>query len=143
MENIGHLAAAVLVTAFDDLNDNERTRFIYPQFFFTDLCKMFFNLSGVVYDREKIIRMIEKRPRPDVMFDSDTYTQKISIMDAERRTRNTYLFEVVDGYIYKISRHGIVYRLEHCQGKDDECNYIADVAFDRLRSGRYVLREGV
>lgn len=143
MDGYKHLAAAILAAAFDDLNDSERTQFIYPQFFFSALCKMFFKLSGVVYDREKIAHHIANRPRIDVMFDSDTYTRKIRAMDAESGTRHTYVFEVVDGYIFKISRCGIVYRLERAKGKNEECNYIADIAFDYLRSGLYILTEGV
>lgn len=144
MENIGHLSAAILYAAFEDLGDENRTKYIYPQFFFSDLCKNFFALSGVVYDRDKITKLIDRRPRPSVMFDAETYTQNISVKNAEEGTRYTYTFEVQNGYITKISRKGVVYRLKRTHDiKDTECNYIADVALDNLRSGKYCLVEGV
>ena len=142
MENIGHLAAAILYAAFDDLQDEGRTKYIYPQFFFSDLCKTFFALSGVVYDRDKINSMISKRPKPPVMFDADTYRQNISWRNKDTGTRYTYCFEVVNGYIHRITRKGVIYRLTRA-GDREECNYIADVAFERLRDGKYGLVEGV
>lgn len=140
-----HLSAAVLLTLFDDLADETRSKYVYAAFFETDYCYELFELCGLKYDKFVIDARIAQRPRVPIGHDDETYTQRLSIRNHQTGGRKTYTFNVDNGYITRISRNGELYRLRRfgANGEEKECSYIADSAFDRLRAGVYHLCEGV
>lgn len=123
------LAAAVLATAFQDLESPHNTKYIYAQFFFSDLCKFYFDVAGVVYDEKKIIRKLQNRPTQN--FSQDLKTK-----------HGIYDIEVKNGYIWKITNRitGEICRLNY---SGSEPNYYYPFAISSLKRGRYWISEGV
>lgn len=123
------LAASILLNVFDDLASEERTQYVYAAFFDSDYCKSLFDAAGVKYDRFVINARIAQRPRTVGMIDNETYTQPVYVRNRGTGGRVKYLFVVENGYIVRIERNGIIYRLKHRyedspNRKYTECSYI-------------------
>lgn len=145
---MGGLAASILLNTFNDLADENRTQYVYAAFFDSDYCKSLFAAAGVKYDWFVINARIAQRPRTVCMIDTETYTQPVYVINRETGGREKYLFVVENGYIVRIERKGIIYRLKHRNEDSDrckcsECSYIMQRAIDGLHSGLYYLVEGV
>lgn len=126
-----HLAAAILLQAFDDLTAPESTASVYAAFFYTEYCKGLFALAGVVYDRQKIAKKIAERPKR-----INRITKKYFY--------GRFTFDVVDGYIVEITdEHGNLYHFEGVGAKKDIVSYYYDSARTQLSRGRVVIVEGV
>lgn len=145
---VSKLAAAILLNVFDDLADESRTQYVYAAFFDSEYCKSLFAAAGVVYDRFVINARIAQRPHTVGMIDTETYTQPVYVKNRETGGREKYMFVVEKGYIVRIERNGIIYRLKHRYEDSDrckcsECSYVMLNAIEGLRSGLYYLVEGV
>lgn len=145
---VGKLAASILLNVFNDLADEERTQYVYAAFFDSDYCKSLFAAAGVVYDKFVINARIAQRPRTIGMSDTETYSQPVYVRNLKTGGREKFWFVVDHGYITRIERNGITYRLKHRRGHDNcekeyECSYIMHRAIDALHSGLYYLVEGV
>ena len=145
---VSKLAASILLNVFEDLASEERTQYVYAAFFDSEYCKSLFAAAGVKYDRFVINARIAQRPRTVCMIDTETYTQPVYVKNRETGGREKYLFVVENGYIVRIERSGIIYRLKHRHEDSDrckcsECSYIMRRAIDALHSGLYYLVEGV
>lgn len=141
------LAAAVLLSVFDDLANPVRTKYVYASFFDTDYCKALFDRAGIAFNRFVINARIAQRPR---MPEDDTYTRRLvqTVTKRGHAPKITDVYICVDsGYITRIEdRHGNLFRL-FCKGSngtgEKECSYYAKTAFNNLNSGRYTLKRGV
>ena len=138
------LAASILLNVFEDLASEERTQFVYAAFFDSEYCKSLFAAVGVKYDRFVINARIAQRPLTNGMQDTETYSKQVYVWNLETGGREKYWFVVDHGYITRIERNGITYRLKHRREHDSyECSYIMRRAIDALHSGLYYLVEGV
>ena len=142
------LAASILLNVFEDLASEERTQYVYAAFFDSDYCKSLFSAADVVYDKFVINARIAQRPRTIGMRDTETYLQPVYVRNLKTGGREKFLFVVDHGYITRIERNGITYRLKHLREQDNcekeyECSYIMHRAIDALHSGLYYLVEGV
>lgn len=145
---VSKLAASILLNVFEDLADESRTQYVYAAFFESEYCKSLFAAAGVKYDWFVINARIAQRPRTVCMHDMETYTQPVYVKNRETGDREKYLFVVENGYIVRIERNGIIYRLKHRHEDSDrckcsECSYVMLNAIDALHSGLYYLVEGV
>ncbi len=145
---VSKLAAAILLNVFDDLASEDRTQYVYAAFFESDYCKSLFAAADVVYDKFVINARIAQRPRTIGMCDTETYLQPVYVRNLKTGGREKFLFVVDHGYITRIERNGITYRLKHLREQDNcekeyECSYIMHRAIDALHSGLYYLVEGV
>lgn len=145
---VGKLAASILLNVFNDLADETRTQYVYAAFFDSEYCKSLFAAAGVKYDRFVINARIAQRPRTIGMTDTETYSQPVYVWDMETGGRKKYWFVVDHGYITRIERNGITYRLAHRREHDNcekeyECSYIMSRAIAALHRGLYYLVEGV
>lgn len=145
---VGKLAASILLNVFDDLASEERTQYVYAAFFDSDYCKSLFAAAGVVYDKFVINARIAQRPLTIGMSNTETYSQSVYVRNLKTGGREKFWFVVDHGYITRIERNGITYRLKHRKEHDNsekgyECSYIMRRAIDALHSGLYYLVEGV
>lgn len=145
---VGKLAASILLNVFEDLASEERTQYVYAAFFDSDYCKSLFDAAGVVYDKFVINARIAQRPRTIGMHGTETYSQPVYVRNLKTGGREKFWFVVDHGYITRIERNGITYRLKHRREHDNsekeyECSYIMHRAIDALHSGLYYLVEGV
>lgn len=145
---VGKLAASILLNVFDDLASEERTQYVYAAFFDSDYCKSLFAAAGVVYDKFVINARIAQRPLTIGMSNTETYSQPVYVRNLKTGGREKFWFVVDHGYITRIERNGITYRLKHRKEHDNsekgyECSYIMRRAIDALHSGLYYLVEGV
>lgn len=145
---ISKLAASILLNVFNDLADESRTQYVYAAFFDSEYCKSLFAAAGVKYDRFVINARIAQRPRTIGMDGTETYSQPVYVRNLETGGREKFWFVVDHGYITRIERNGITYRLKHRRENDNsekeyECSYIMNRAIDALHSGLYYLVEGV
>lgn len=144
---VGKLAASILLNVFDDLASEERTQYVYAAFFDSEYCKALFAAAGVVYDKFVIDARIAQRPRTIGMQDTETYSQQVYVRNSKGGCEK-FWFVVDHGYITRIERNGITYRLKHRREHDNsekeyECSYIMRRAIDALHGGLYYLVEGV
>ena len=125
------LAAAVLLEAFDNLSSPERTASVYAAFFYTDYCKGLFDLAGVVYDPQKIGRLIANRPKR-----KNTETCE--------HIYGRFTLQIRDGYITAITdRQGNLYHLESVSDRMSDTSYYYDTVRSSLSRGRLVFVGGV
>lgn len=144
---VSKLAASILLNVFEDLASEERTQYVYAAFFDSEYCKSLFAAAGVKYDRFVINARIAQRPRTIGMGDTETYSQPVYVRNS-KGGREKFWFVVDHGYITRIERNGITYRLKHRREHDNcekewECSYIMHRAIDALHGGLYYLVEGV
>lgn len=145
---VSKLAASILLNVFGDLASEGRTQYVYAAFFDSEYCKSLFAAAGVKYDLFVINARIAQRPRTIGMTDTETYSQPVYVRNLETGGREKYWFVVDHGYITRIERNGITYRLKHRREHDNsekeyECSYIMRRAIGALHSGLYYLVEGV